>query len=285
MEGGWLTNWLANVPIAAIGLGTLAAMLGAGLATHLVAHGGIRRLAKGGAEASPADEGLVVTATVGLLALLLAFTFSLSLSRYETRRELVTKEANAIGTAYLRVQLLDEPHRGRLSQLLLAYTENRVALGQGRPTAKLVATNNALLTTIWAAVVDARESALAHGLTTTLLLAFNNVIDVETERKVSREIRVPGDVVLLLLLYLVTTAAIVGHAVTNKRSRGAAIVLFMLLALAITVITDLNRPGAGRMREPQLAMLLLLQSLKAQPPQAFDRYRMQSPAPGEGDAE
>jgi membrane protein YdbS with pleckstrin-like domain len=270
MENGWLSDWLAGLPVAAVGLGTFAAMVLAGIAGQLVRRSEWARQI-GGAEAV-AEEGLLVSGTLGMLALLLAFTFSMSLSRYETRRELVTKEANAIGTAYLRAQLLDEPHRARLSNLLLAYTENRVALGSGHFTQARLRTNDRLLTTIWAAVAASRDSALVHGLTTPLLLAFNEVIDLDTDRKVSRQIRVPGDVVILLLLYLVTSAAVVGHAVSSNRSRAAAAVLFVLLALAIMVITDLNQPAAGRMREPQLAMVLLLQSLRAQPPEAFDQF-------------
>ena len=77
------------------------------------------------------QEGYLVGSLLGFLALLMAFSFSMALDRYEERRHLVIQEANAIGTAYLRTQLLDEPHRGRLSGLLVAYTDNRIALGTG----------------------------------------------------------------------------------------------------------------------------------------------------------
>jgi hypothetical protein len=80
------------------------------------------------------QEGFVISAVLGLLALLLGFTFSLALDRYEARGVLVLEEANAIGTSYLRSQVLDEPHRSRKSRILLEYTETRVQLGQPSAT-------------------------------------------------------------------------------------------------------------------------------------------------------
>ena len=85
------------------------------------------------------QESYLVGSMLGLLALLLAFSFSMALDRYEERRHLVIQEANAIGTAYLRTQLLDEPHRARLSGLLVDYTDNRIALGDGSHAASWIA--------------------------------------------------------------------------------------------------------------------------------------------------
>ncbi|HPU16762.1 MAG TPA: hypothetical protein PK808_11795, partial [Polymorphobacter sp.] len=64
------------------------------------------------------QEGYITSAVLGLLALLMGFTFALAVDRFETRRVLVIAEANAIGSAYLRAQLLPEPHRTRVSGLL-----------------------------------------------------------------------------------------------------------------------------------------------------------------------
>jgi hypothetical protein len=135
-----------------------------------------------------------------------------------------------------------------------------------------LATNDRLLTEIWAAVRAARNSALAHGVTTALLITFNEVIDLDTERKVAWQLRVPSEVLLMLIAYLSVTAAVVGHAVDGPRGRRAALVLFLLLALSIGVMTDINRPTSGRSRESQEPMLMLLRSLKSQPPEVFDQF-------------
>jgi hypothetical protein len=217
----------------------------------------------------------MVGSMLGLLALLLAFSFSMALDRYEERRHLVVQEANAIGTAYLRAQMLDEPHRSRLSKLLVEYTDNRIELasaspGRGKP---LLARNDQLLTDIWAAVAASRESALRHGVTTALLMTYNEVIDLDTERKVARQMRVPTAVLLLLYGFLIMAALVLGYVLEERRGRMGAAVLFLILSLYIGIISDLSRPAAGSILESQEPMLMLRQSIKAQPPAAFDRFR------------
>jgi hypothetical protein len=275
MEGGSLADWLSNLSIVSIGIGTLALMLIASGAGHLTRKARERRASKKARESaeSVAQEGYLFGSLLGLLGLLLAFSFGMVLSRYEARRELVTTEANAIGTAYLRAQLLDEPHRSRLSQLLIAYTGNRIELADGGGESPLLlARNDQLLIDIWAAIRASRESALAHGVTTAMLISYNEVIDLDTERKVAWSLRVPVEVMVLLIVYLAVMAAVVGHQVQGPRGKRAAIAFFIAVALSITVITDLNRPMSGHARESQKAMLMLLQSLRAQPPQVFDRF-------------
>ncbi|MFL6735391.1 MAG: hypothetical protein ACJ8EY_11945 [Sphingomicrobium sp.] len=279
-----MTEWLSNLSIVAIGFGTLALMLGSALAGLLVRRRQIRRAPSidDQSDQSVAQESYLLGGVLGLLGLLLAFSFGMVLNRYELRRELVILEANAIGTAYLRTQLLDEPHRSRLSRLLVAYTDNRVKLASDDHEGSIyLATNDRLLTEIWAAVRAARESALAHGMTTALLMTFNEVIDLDTERKIAWQLRVPSEILLLLLAYLSVTAAVIGHATDGPRGRRAALVLFLLIALSISVITDINRPTAGRSRESQEAMIILLRSLTAQSPDIFDQF-VASPTDGVG---
>jgi hypothetical protein len=73
-------------------------------------------------------------------------------------------------------------------------------------------------------------------------------------------------------------AVLVGHQVSGPRGRRAALVLFLSIALSITAMVDLNRPAAGWARESQEPMVMLLQSLKAQPPHVFDRISSDSRA-------
>ena len=274
MRGGSLTDWLSSLPISAIGIFTLCLMIVSAFAGHYFRRLQSRLSSRSGeeSEASVAQEGYLLGGVVGLLGLLLAFSFGMVLNRYEERRELVMLEANAIGTAYLRAQLLDEPHRSRLGNLLLAYTNNRIKFGAHGETDQYRAINDRLLIEIWAAVRSARASALAHGVTTGLLIAFNEVIDLDAERKVAWELRVPSEVLLLLLGYLSVTAGVVGYAIDGPRGRRAALVLFLLIALSLSVITDLNRAQSGRARESQGPMLMLLESLKSQPPQVFEKF-------------
>ena len=275
-----LSDWLSNLSIVATGIVTLAVLLVAAAIGQFIHRAQARRSRGELRESDPsvAQEGYLLSSALGLLGLLLAFSFSMVLNRYETRRELVTKEANAIGTSYLRAQMLDEPHRSRLTGLLVAYTDNRIKLAAAEDQSAYLATNDRLLTQIWAAVSAARESALEHGLTTSLLQTYNEVIDLDTERKLAWALRVPKEVMFLLLVFLAVTAGVVGHQVDGPRGKRAALMLFVLLALSIAVITDINRPMSGSARESQKAMEMLLASLKAQPPRVFDQFKAQQAA-------
>ena len=266
-------QWLAGLSLIGLAVAIFASMLIASLVGYSVRRLE-RRLTVRAEEPEHSQESYLVGGMIGLLALLLAFSFSIALNRFDERRHLVVQEANAIGTAYLRSQMLDEPHRSRLSGLLVNYTDNRIKLANIAP-AQLnaqLAINDKMLTDIWSAVTASRESALAHGISTPLLTTFNEVIDLDTERKISRTVRMPSEVLELLFGFLVLTAAVLGYVLEERRGRIGAAVLFVLLSLYVGIIADLNRPSSGNIREAQDAMLMLQASLKSQPPHVFDRY-------------
>jgi hypothetical protein len=93
--------------------------------------------------------------------------------------------------------------------------------------------NDQLLTQIWASVSAAGGSAQAHGISMPLLEAFNEIINLDTERKVAWRLRVPAGVLILLLAYLVVTAGELGYIVEGARGKRAALMLFVLIALLV----------------------------------------------------
>jgi hypothetical protein len=104
-------NWLSDADILVVAVTVSGAMyLAAALGAAVRARSDRLRPQTTGGE----GEGLVVSAALGLLALLIGFTFSLAVERLAARRLLVLEEANAIGATYLRAQLLDEPHRSNM---------------------------------------------------------------------------------------------------------------------------------------------------------------------------
>ena len=280
MQGGWVTDWLSALSLRGLILFVFVSMLLAAFAGHAV-HRWVRHRDDAADKEEHNQESYLVGSMIGILALLMAFSFSMALDRYEERRHLVIQEANAIGTSYLRAQLLDEPHRGRLSRLLVEYTDNRIALGTGNHAGldRQLAVNDKLLTDIWAAVVAARDSANSHGVTTAILITFNEVIDLDTERKVARQVRVPAPVLLLLYGFLILTAAVLGYVLEERRARIGVVVLFILLSLYVSIIADLNRPTSGSITESQEPMLMLRQSLRSQPPESFNKFSAQASVP------
>ena len=136
-----------------------------------------------------------MTSVLGLLALLIAFSFSLSLQRYDARRELVISEANALGTTWLRTGLLDEADRTRLRAVLREYVDIRVEFGAAstpgaggrRSSERPKPCSDRLWDAISEVVTPFRTTPLAALLVTTT----NESIDLAAERKATREARIP----------------------------------------------------------------------------------------------
>lgn len=269
-----LHDWLNNSPLLLLGGGVLILMT-------LAVAGGIalrtwndRRDPSGSRGGEGGLEGYVVSAVLGLLALLMGFTFSLAVDRFEMRRALVLEEANAIGTTYLRAQLLQEPHRTRISQLLVNYTDNRITLGTAPPDriAPLLVENDRMLTDLWAATASAFVTIKGIDFSSTFVDGVNNVIDLDAARKTARMARVPAEVFFVLFVYLIVTAGVLGYVFVGNRGRGAAAFMLALLTLSLLLILDIDRPNKGGVREAQTPMEQLRASFKAQPPAVFDRY-------------
>ena len=267
-----MVEWLNTVPIPLLGLIFLVAMFSAASIGRLMYdHGSWPRSDKDG------GESYSVSAILGLLALLTGFTFSLAINRFETRRELVLEHANAIGTAYLRVQLLPEPHRTRLSGLIMEYTDNTVALASAPPdkTAPLLAKDDDILTRLWAATAAGYDRVQDKPFSAVLVSAINSLIDSDGARRAARVAHIPTEVIVVLLIYLICAATILGYLLKSHPGRIAGIFLILLFTLSLLLVLDIDRPTTGTIRESQRPMQDLRTSLKNQPPAVFDRWRGQ----------
>jgi hypothetical protein len=269
-----LLDLLSEAPLLLLGAILLACLAAAAFAGYW-----LRGKQPGGArdDGKQQDEGqgYIVSAVLGLLALLMGFTFSLAIDRFETRRELVLAESNAIGTAYLRTQLLAEPHRSRLSKLLVDYTDNKIALAkaQRKDIGKLLANDDRFLTDIWAATAAAFDSVRTLPFSNSLIDSFNAMIDLDASRRAARMARIPPTVFVVLLIYLICTAGVLGYVLAGPRSRFAGGFLLVLLTMSLMLIVDIDRPVRGGIQESQRPMEQLRDSFKSQPPAIFDRWR------------
>jgi hypothetical protein len=215
---------------------------------------------------SQIDDGFTMASVLSLLALLIAFTFSLTLQRYDTRRELVIKEANALGTTWLRTQLLDEGDRNRLRGLLRKYVDLRIEFGLAEtPDAERAAfrKTEAMQQEIWAAMTQAVAPHRTTELASLLVTTTNESIDLAASRQAAREAHTPLRILRILLIYALISAATIGYQ--KGRHRAATTVFFLLLALAATLIADLDRAATGGIRVSQQAMIDLQQSIAASP--------------------
>jgi hypothetical protein len=267
-------EWINLFPVAILGLLLLACALVAGFFGHWVRLRSGRRLSDAGF-ASDGQEGYIVSGVLGLLALMLGFTLAMAVERFDTRRTLVLEEANAIGTTYLRAQLLGEPHRTRLSKLLVDYTENRIALATANraEVSALLANNDRMLTDLWAATSAAFDSISDLDFSSSFVETMNNLIDLDAARKASRLAHVPTEVLVLLAIYIVVTGGVLGYVLTGYHGQLAGAFLITLLTFSLMLIIDLERPTRGGIVESQAPMELLRDSLRKQPPEVFDRWR------------
>ena len=227
-------------------------------------------------------ESFALSTVMGLLALLIGFTFALAIDRFDQRRANVVLEANAIGTTYLRAQMLDEPHRARISRMLVDYTDNRITLAQAQPgpsQSQSLARNDALLTDLWAATVAAFPSMKPYVLSGSFLETMNQMIDIDTARKAGRRASVPVPVFVLLFIYQLVAAGMFGYVMFDMRGQLISAWLLFLFTLSVVFVVDIDRPVSGLIQESQRPMLDLQASLHANPPNAYDRLKSASPVP------
>lgn len=267
--GRWLSEaplWLIAI-VAMIAM-AIAAVIGHRLRLQMERTTPPKEKRVGSAEG---QEGYVVSGVLSLLALLMGFTYGLAVDRFETRRTLVLQEANAIGTAYLRTQLLEEPDRTRISSLLVAYTDNRIALALASPNTvrPLLTINDALIRNIWRATAAAFPGVRGLDFSSAYLDSMNKVIDLDASRKVARLTRVPAEVFFMLFVYVIIAAGVLGYVLCGYHGRAAASFLFLLFLMALILVIDIDRPNGGAVRESQMSMLLLRASMQASgaPPQ------------------
>lgn len=207
------------------------------------------------------EASFIVSASLGLLALLLGFTFSMALNRYDDRRTLVYQEAEAIGTAWLRAGLLETPDGTALQAQLRRYARSRLGLAaageDSRAIARAMDRGAALRAEIWrltaAGVAPIRTTAQAAALVDSV----NQVIDLATTREQTLRARVPDAVMTMLFAYAAVTALLIGYLLGagGQPHRALTTLLFILLATAMMLILDLDRPRAGLILIDQQAMV------------------------------
>lgn len=236
------------MPLWAVGLLVLLALLAAvecGRFLH-------RILSRSAGEAAAVPDQLLA-AVLGLLALLLGFTFSLALSRHEARRDLVIQEANAIGTTWLRAQLLEEPQRGAMRGLLVAYVDSRLGWSEADDPAVGQARTADLQRRLWTVMGAAIRKDSAPLLSRGVMDAMNESFDLAAARSAARMARLPAQVVNVLLLYMLLSAAMLGYVLSGegRAHRIATAQLMVLLVLAFSLILDLDRPRSGAIHVSQ----------------------------------
>jgi len=193
----------------------------------------------------------IKTAIFGLVALLLAFSYSMSSGRYMGRVQLVVDEANAIGTCYLRADLLSEPARGTIRTALRRYTDLRIehfahALEAGEYN-RTTAGMDSCLTALWSGVKEAAQEDRTQIVPSLIVPAANAVIDLSAERAWATHNQLPAPVLLLLTVCMLVSAGLMGHSSGQVRYRHIVlwIAMNLLIMLVLFVVVDFDRSKRG----------------------------------------
>jgi hypothetical protein len=208
--------------------------------------------------------GLVRTSTAALVAFLIGFAFSGAASRFIDRQDIIVKEANALGTAYLRADTIAEPQRSELKAAIKEYTDDRVTLlsreGRGQIEA-LLAKVSGLHERMWKSVIEAtRDNA---PLMAVVLPPINEIIDLHSMHLAMARRHLPVPIMAMLL----GTAAIgvgmigFGNGRVGRRFSVLDAVYGIALAAALWMTIDLDYPGIGLIRVSNLPVVETLAAM------------------------
>lgn len=217
---------------------------------------GVRINRRGGDKVSTLEAGIL-----GLLALMIGFTFSMALLHFDGRRDAVLNEANAIGSTALRARLLPPPYGPASLKLLREYVQIRMDIIRRAPSAETLdaATDrsNALQEALWQQAMAAATKDSGMVPTGLYVQALNEMIDSQEKRLTAIRQRVPN--IVLIALYGVTAVAVAftGYASGLEARHARLPVYFMgiLVCAVILLIQDLDRPGIGFVRVSQQPMI------------------------------
>jgi hypothetical protein len=198
---------------------------------------------------------VIMGATLTLLALIIGFSFSMATNRYDQRKNYEEEEANAIGTEYLRAELLPSADAERIQALLRKYTDQRVSFYTTRNTqsvAQIDAYTARLQAELWSAITGSAESRPAP-IVALVASGMNDVLNSQGYTQAACWNRIPLAAWGLMALIAICCNLLAGFGVKDLKAERILIpVLPLVLSIALFLIADIDSPRAGVIRvQPQ----------------------------------
>jgi len=193
------------------------------------------------------DYGVVQTATLTMLALIIGFTFSMAVNRYDQRKDREAVEANTIGTEYLRLGLLPAD-AARIRSLIVNYLDQRIVFYETRDAQQLAQANartGQLQNDMWSAV-QAAATSRPDPVTALAVAGMNDVIDAQGYTQAAWENRIPTGAWILLAVIAIGATFLVGFG-SRRPDMEPRLLLVMPLILSISffLVADIDSPRAG----------------------------------------
>jgi len=194
---------------------------------------------------------IVLGATLTLLGLIIGFTFSMAVSRYDQRKNYEEEEANAIGTEYVRADLLPTASADKVRALLSKYLHERILFYTTRDARELAQVNNAtsrLQAELWSAV-HVPASAQPSPLVALAVSGMNDVLNSQGYTQAAWRNRIPVEGWALMVLIAGFANALLGYgAGKGQANRRRLLVLPVIISIAFFMIADIDAPGRGLIR-------------------------------------
>ncbi|WP_434560436.1 DUF4239 domain-containing protein [Pseudomonas sp. Z5-35] len=207
--------------------------------------------------------GAIEGAVFGLLALLIAFTFSGAASRLDQRRALIVAETNAMSTAWLRLALLPSSEQPKIRQAFRDYVDARIEyyrdLREDEVDEAAHDRANGLQQTIWELTVAALKQMPTPTLGTPVLQAQNEMIDITTTRAVAHETHPPLTIYLMLVTMTLISALLIGYGMagTKRRNWLHSLGYAAVMVCVLYVILDFEYPRFGVIRVDYFDKIML----------------------------
>ena len=211
------------------------------------------------------DFSIIQGATLTLLGLIIGFTFSMALNRYDQRKNLEEEEANAIGTEYVRASLLPVADAAKVRHLLVAYLDQRIAFYEARAgeLSKINAQTAKLQADLWSGVETAAR-AQPTPIVALAVAGMNEVLNSQGYTHAAWLNRIPLAAWGMMIVIAIFANALVGFGARDaKRESKLLLILPLVVAIAFFLIADIESPRGGPIRVHPQNLLSLSQSLRA----------------------
>jgi hypothetical protein len=210
------------------------------------------------------DFNTVLVATLTLLGLLIGFTFSMAISRYDQRKNYEAEEANAIGTEYVRAGLLPDMEAARVQQLLAEYLHERVLFYETRSFREDALTQigirtDRLETELWSAVRGAAAKQPTPPMAL-VVMGMNDVLNARAYTQAAWWNRIPVSAWTLMVLIAISCNFLLG-CVSHRSRILLFIVLPLVLSISLCLLADIDSPRGGLIRVLPVNLLTLSQSI------------------------
>ncbi len=265
----WIGSWAESATLLTLYMVTAVLLMGCAVVGTLMGRFINRNIPE--PDRKPLASG-VTAAVLGLLAFMLAFTFGTAASRFAERKQLVVEESNAIGTAYLRAQLVEEPYGGAIRAQLRDYVDSRLEAAAGsdprdqQRLARFLADANSTHAQMWSQVVELSRQQPDSVVVGLLASAINSVIDLHGRRvAVGLHNRIPASIWVTIYFIAIIATALTGYdsGLSSGRSTIAAlgtVAMIMTFSAVVLLNIDLDRPAQTMFSVDQQAMIDLQRS-------------------------